>query len=155
VPVPYPASCSPQAWASAAPVHLIRMLLRFDPVLIWNELWLAPALPPGTHFRLDDMPLAGQARLSLDIDMTTDSVQVHGLPDPVKLHLGARPPLSELFDLPLTAEPSEIGRASEASSSYRFLCTMDNRAAGTRDTGQTVAPGSLLVTSVRQRLRVP
>jgi glycogen debranching enzyme len=45
VPVPYPASCSPQAWASAAPVHLIRLLLRFDPILIWNELWLAPPFP--------------------------------------------------------------------------------------------------------------
>ena len=99
VPVPYPASCSPQAWASAAPVHLIRMLLRFDPILIWDELWLAPALPPGTHFRLDNVPFAGQSRLSLDIDMATDSVQVRGLPDHVKLHLGARPPLSELFDL--------------------------------------------------------
>lgn len=98
-PVPYPASCSPQAWASAAPVHLIRTLLRFDPILIWNELWLAPALPPGTHFRLDNVPFAGQSRLSLDIDMTADSVQVRGLPDHVKLHLGSRPPLSDLFDL--------------------------------------------------------
>ena len=39
VPGPYPASCSPQAWASAAPVHLIRVLLRFDP-LGWED---APA----------------------------------------------------------------------------------------------------------------
>lgn len=51
VPVSYPASCSPQAWASAAPVQLIRTLLRFDPGLIWNELWLAPTLPSqNTHF---------------------------------------------------------------------------------------------------------
>ncbi|MDQ0925636.1 glycogen debranching enzyme [Pseudarthrobacter sp. W1I19] len=99
VPVPYPASCSPQAWASAAPVHLIRLLLRFDPILIWNELWLAPALPPGTHFRLDNVPFAGQARISLDVDMRNDSVQVHGLPKHVGLRLGGRPPLSELFDI--------------------------------------------------------
>ena len=44
-PVPYPAACSPQAWAAAAPIHLIRMLMRFDPAVPWNELWLAPELP--------------------------------------------------------------------------------------------------------------
>lgn len=98
-PVPYPASCSPQAWASAAPVHLIRLLLGFDPILIWDELWLAPALPPGTRFRLDNVPFAGQTRLSLDIDTDRDSVQVEGLPDHVRLRLGTRPPLSELFGL--------------------------------------------------------
>ena len=28
--MPYPTSCSPQAWASAAPLLLLRSLLRFD-----------------------------------------------------------------------------------------------------------------------------
>lgn len=31
VPVPYPAACSPQAWASAAPIELLRALLRLEP----------------------------------------------------------------------------------------------------------------------------
>ncbi len=31
VPVPYPTSCSPQAWAAAAPILLVRTLLRLDP----------------------------------------------------------------------------------------------------------------------------
>jgi glycogen debranching enzyme len=31
VPVPYPAACSPQAWASAAPIELLRALLRLQP----------------------------------------------------------------------------------------------------------------------------
>ena len=31
VPVPYPTSCSPQAWAAAAPLQLLHTLLRFTP----------------------------------------------------------------------------------------------------------------------------
>lgn len=31
VPVPYPAACSPQAWAAAAPFELVRALLRLAP----------------------------------------------------------------------------------------------------------------------------
>ena len=107
VPVPYPASCSPQAWASAAPVHLIRMLLRFDPILIWNELWLAPAFPPGTHFHLDNVPFAGHARISIDVDMNTESFRVEGLPDHVKLRIGSRPPLSDLFQITKSGRPTK------------------------------------------------
>lgn len=60
MPVPYPAACSPQAWAAAAPIHLIRTLMRFDPALPWNELWLAPELPKGFgHFRVHNVPFAG------------------------------------------------------------------------------------------------
>jgi glycogen debranching enzyme len=45
-PVPYPTSCSPQAWAAATPVSLLRTLLRFDPCLPCGQVRLAPALPP-------------------------------------------------------------------------------------------------------------
>jgi glycogen debranching enzyme len=31
VPVPYPAACSPQAWAAAAPIELVRALLGLQP----------------------------------------------------------------------------------------------------------------------------
>ena len=44
-PVPYPTSCSPQAWAAATPVYLLRTLLRLDPCLPCRRVWLAPALP--------------------------------------------------------------------------------------------------------------
>ena len=47
-PVYYPTSCSPQAWASAAPFHLLRTLLRFDPSAPNGMLWCDPALPPGS-----------------------------------------------------------------------------------------------------------
>ncbi|MET3932111.1 glycogen debranching N-terminal domain-containing protein [Arthrobacter sp. OAP107] len=96
-PVPYPAACSPQAWASAAPIHLIRMLLRFDPALPWNELWLAPALPPGFgQFRIDNIPFAGHR---LTIDITQRSITVDGLPETINLRREARPALRELLNL--------------------------------------------------------
>ncbi|WP_211877068.1 amylo-alpha-1,6-glucosidase [Pseudarthrobacter albicanus] len=96
-PVPYPAACSPQAWAAAAPIHLIRTLMRFDPALPWNELWLAPELPKGFgQFRVDNVPFAGK-RLSINI--TQDSVTVDGLPESVQLLLEARPALLELLNL--------------------------------------------------------
>ena len=44
-PVPFPTSCSPQAWAAAAPLHLMRSLLRFDPWVPRGKAWLAPAFP--------------------------------------------------------------------------------------------------------------
>lgn len=78
-PVPYPTSCSPQAWAAAAPVQLLRTLLRLDPDVPRGELHLAPALP-GIMGRvgLHGVPVAG-AR----IDVTGD--EVGGLPGTITL----------------------------------------------------------------------
>lgn len=96
-PVPYPAACSPQAWAAAAPIHLIRMLMRFDPALPWNELWLAPELPKGFgQFRVDNIPLAGNR---IAINITENAITVDGLPDSVNLRLEARPALRDLLNL--------------------------------------------------------
>ncbi|MDI3195449.1 glycogen debranching N-terminal domain-containing protein [Pseudarthrobacter sp. AL07] len=96
-PVPYPAACSPQAWAAAAPIHLIRMLMRFDPALPWNELWLAPELPKGFgQFKVDNVPFAGNR---LAINIRQDSVTVDGLPDSIRLRLEARPALRDLLNL--------------------------------------------------------
>jgi glycogen debranching enzyme len=44
-PVPYPTSCSPQAWASATPLQLVRSLLRFEPDIPNGTLACAPVLP--------------------------------------------------------------------------------------------------------------
>jgi glycogen debranching enzyme len=43
-PVPYPAACSPQAWASAAPLLLLRNMLRVDPGIA-SRVADAPDLP--------------------------------------------------------------------------------------------------------------
>ena len=44
-PTQYPVACSPQAWAAAAPLLLLRTMLRFEPDIRNGEIRLAPALP--------------------------------------------------------------------------------------------------------------
>ncbi|PZM98228.1 MAG: amylo-alpha-1,6-glucosidase [Actinobacteria bacterium] len=44
-PVPYPTSCSPQAWAAAAPLLLVRSALGLDPHVPRRTLGLTPRLP--------------------------------------------------------------------------------------------------------------
>ena len=69
-PVPYPTSCSPQAWASAAPLLLIRAFLGLDPDVPARRLDLAPRIPP----RWGRLNLA---RLRLG----TETVHIHAHPD--------------------------------------------------------------------------
>ncbi|HUF58777.1 MAG TPA: glycogen debranching N-terminal domain-containing protein [Actinomycetota bacterium] len=78
VPVRYPTSCSPQAWASAAPLLVVRALLGFEPDVPQGRIDLDPSLPVGsTTLRLTNMPLAG-ARVEIDVDGA--GVEVAGLP---------------------------------------------------------------------------
>ena len=59
-PVAYPTSCSPQAWAAASPLLLLRALLRFEPDVRNARLHLAPAMPDWMGgFRLEDVPIMG------------------------------------------------------------------------------------------------
>jgi glycogen debranching enzyme len=85
-PVSYPSSCSPQAWAAAAPLLLIRSLLGFSPSVPDGVLQVTPAIPPhlGT-IELDGVPLAGgRVRVTAHID----SADVTGLPPSVRLLTG-------------------------------------------------------------------
>lgn len=89
VPVAYPASCSPQAWAAGSPFLLLRSLLRFEPSVPTGEVWLAPAPPPefgDIHFR--NVPFAG-SRISLDV--AREGTSVSGLPRRITLHRSPRP----------------------------------------------------------------
>ncbi|MFI9007855.1 glycogen debranching N-terminal domain-containing protein [Actinosynnema sp. NPDC053489] len=82
-PIPYPTSCSPQAWASATPVHLLRVLLRIEPYAPRRKVWLAPALPESFEpLALDGVPMLG-ARVGLEVDGA--EVRITGLPDDVEL----------------------------------------------------------------------
>lgn len=83
-PVVYPASCSPQAWAAATPLSLLRTVLRFDPSVPTGEVWMAPALPPEFgDIHLRNVPLAGH-RISVDVG--TRGTSVAGLPAHLTLH---------------------------------------------------------------------
>jgi glycogen debranching enzyme len=82
-PIPYPTSCSPQAWAAAAPILLVRTLLRLQPDLPANKIQLGPALPKQMlPLRIDNLPL-GEHRLGLDV--RADSWDLHGLPPHLSL----------------------------------------------------------------------
>jgi glycogen debranching enzyme len=89
-PVPYPNACSPQAWAAATPLLLLRSLLRFDPSLPDGQLYLDPALPSSIHkLQISNAPLA-DARLTLVADH--DGASIDGLPKDVNVVRGPRPP---------------------------------------------------------------
>jgi glycogen debranching enzyme len=66
-PVTYPTSCSPQAWAAASPLLLLRSMLRFEPDIRNSRLHLAPVLPDwiGT-VRLEGVPIMG-GRLTTEV----------------------------------------------------------------------------------------
>jgi glycogen debranching enzyme len=82
-PVPYPTSCSPQAWAAAAPLLLLRTILGFEPDIPDGVVRVAPVLPDGAAFlHLARMPLAGTR---VDIDVDGDDLDVRGLPEGVAL----------------------------------------------------------------------
>jgi glycogen debranching enzyme len=76
-PVPYPTSCSPQAWAAAAPLHLLRTLLRVTPKPDGHQLWCAPAIPRRyLPFQVSGLRM-GPSRLTIDIQ--DESWHVTGL----------------------------------------------------------------------------
>jgi glycogen debranching enzyme len=82
-PVPYPTSCSPQAWAAASPILLTRTLLRFEPDVPAHEVQLNPALPENlVPLHIRNLPLAG-ARLTLEV--RPERWDLDGLPDSLAL----------------------------------------------------------------------
>jgi glycogen debranching enzyme len=86
-PAPYPASCSPQAWASAAPLLLVRALLGLEPDIPRRRVLLDPVLPEGAAWLLlAAMPIGGS---SVTIEVEGDAVAVRDLPRGLAL---IRPP---------------------------------------------------------------
>jgi glycogen debranching enzyme len=77
-PVPYPAACSPQAWASASPLLLVRALLGLEPDIPSHRVQLDPSLPEGaSQLRIERLPVGGQ-RLTVEVE--GDAMAVRGLP---------------------------------------------------------------------------
>jgi glycogen debranching enzyme len=88
-PIPYPTSCSPQAWASATPVHLVRTLLRYEPDVPAGRLWVAPVVPPSMlPLRVDRLPIDA-AEISLRVE--AGGWDVEGLPEGFELVREPRP----------------------------------------------------------------
>jgi glycogen debranching enzyme len=93
VPVGYPTSCSPQAWAAASPLLCLRTLLRFDPWVPYGKTWLAPMIPSSIGaLRVERIPLAG-ARVTVEVS-ADGKVTVEGLPESIELIEGPRHPVT-------------------------------------------------------------
>jgi len=91
-PVSYPSSCSPQAWAAASPLMFLRSILRLDPWVPHDKVWIDPVLPPPiTRLRVDRIPLAG-SRVTVEVD--SQGVCVEGLPAGIDLVQSPRDPLT-------------------------------------------------------------
>lgn len=68
VPAAYPASCSPQAWAAAAPLLWLRTLLRLEPWAPRGQVWVHPELPPWIgRLRVEGIEVAGR-RLGVHVE---------------------------------------------------------------------------------------
>jgi glycogen debranching enzyme len=93
-PVQYPTSCSPQAWASATPFHLLRTLLRFDPSVPVGKLWCDPAIPARyLPLHIESLHVAG-ARVSVDV--RGDDWSLDGLGEILTLVRSGRDPLTAI-----------------------------------------------------------
>jgi glycogen debranching enzyme len=82
-PVPYPTSCSPQAWAAATPIQLIRSLLRLEPWVPRGFLSIASILPPSFTPLLVEGIALGDGRIGLEV--TSDGSRVTGLPPGIQV----------------------------------------------------------------------
>ena len=92
VPIAYPTACSPQAWSAAAPLYLLRTLLRFDPWVPFGRVWCSPAVPMSLlPLRIDGLHVAGA---KVTIDISDDGWYIDGLPDGIDLESSARPPVT-------------------------------------------------------------
>ncbi|MGH9102762.1 MAG: amylo-alpha-1,6-glucosidase, partial [Acidimicrobiales bacterium] len=77
VPVGYPGSCRPQAWASASPLLILRSLLGLEPDIPSGRIHLDPVLPPtSTALRLDSVSIAGR---TITFEVDGDATTVRGL----------------------------------------------------------------------------
>jgi glycogen debranching enzyme len=95
-PVPYPAACSPQAWAATTPIRLVTSLLRYDADVSQGGLWMDPALPESFgDLHIANAPLAG-GRITIDVNGSTASVG--GLPEGMTFHRGRRQWLAGLVE---------------------------------------------------------
>jgi glycogen debranching enzyme len=93
-PVPYPTSCSPQAWAAAAPIQLMRALLRVDPWIPRRQIWFAPAWPDRYGpIKVHNLAI-GNHRVTLSVG--PDGAGITGLTGDLEIIYAPRGPASEV-----------------------------------------------------------
>ena len=82
-PVRYPTSCSPQAWASAAPLLLVRSFLGIDPHVPERRISISPHLPKAWgRIALTDLRLGS---VTVHLEAEGETAKMHGMPDDWRL----------------------------------------------------------------------
>ncbi len=97
-PVPYPASCIPQAWSAASSLLIVRALLGLEPDLLTGSVRLRPRLPTGIDtLGVRNIPL-GQHRLGIrvrgdrvDVDLDGARIETLGPDDTFGRAAGGAP----------------------------------------------------------------
>ena len=82
-PLPYPASCRPQAWAAASSVSILTALLGVQPDVPGGSISLAPLAAPTQLSRVTGLRVGGQ-RIAVDID-PEGSCRLTGAPSGVRV----------------------------------------------------------------------
>ncbi len=82
-PVPYPTACSPQAWASAVPLLVLRTMLRLDPDVPNGRLTVDPAVPAHILPVAVTNLMLGDHRLTIEVER--GDCRVSGLPEGVEV----------------------------------------------------------------------
>ncbi|MFR9751959.1 glycogen debranching N-terminal domain-containing protein [Nocardia sp. 004] len=82
-PVPYPTSCSPQAWASAAPLLLVRAFLGLDPDAPTRTLTARPQLPE--HWGRVSLRALRLGATTVDLEAEGTQITAARLPDDWRL----------------------------------------------------------------------
>ncbi|WP_067933227.1 amylo-alpha-1,6-glucosidase [Alicyclobacillus kakegawensis] len=70
-PVPYPVSCSPQAWAAATPVLILASLLGLHPDVPAGRVYLNPSLPTSIPRLKIESIWIGDGKLSIELQRTS------------------------------------------------------------------------------------
>lgn len=83
IPVSYPAACSPQAWAAAAPLLLVRAMLQFEPNVPAGVVSAASAIPDEIGEIAVEGIALGKSRVT--VAATRGRVSVTGLPAAIRL----------------------------------------------------------------------
>ncbi len=65
--IPYPTSCSPQAWSAAATVELVRAVIGIEPDIPNRKVQLRPRLWDGLEIRIEGIQLGTAGKLSLEV----------------------------------------------------------------------------------------
>ena len=85
-PVAYPVACSPQAWSAAAPLWLLRSVLRLEPDIPAGRVTIAPVLPDDTVVTMTGIGLGAAG--TLDLRVRGHHVEVLSAPPGLQVVIG-------------------------------------------------------------------